>query len=115
MSDQNKKAIVEEYAENILKSVATMNSSERTAFIEKIKSCFKEQYKNKGDILIRRMGLSESGRPETLQQIADSYGVSRERIRQLEMKGMRSLKSRLKKECPVSLYQSKMDEYVIQN
>lgn len=42
------------------------------------------------------MGLLEGTTPETLQQSADTYGVSRERIRQLELKGMRSLKSRLK-------------------
>ena len=34
------------------------------------------------DILIRRLGFETS--PETLQEVADDYGVTRERIRQIE-------------------------------
>jgi hypothetical protein len=42
-----------------------------------------------GDVLCRRMGL---GRPsETLQEIADTYGLTRERIRQIEANNVRRI------------------------
>jgi DNA-directed RNA polymerase delta subunit/uncharacterized tellurite resistance protein B-like protein len=44
------------------------------------------------DVLVRRIGLE--GHPiETLQDIADSYAVSRERVRQLESRGKRKIRS----------------------
>lgn len=42
-----------------------------------------------GDILSRRMGLDRA--PETLQEIADTYGVTRERIRQIEAKTIKKI------------------------
>lgn len=42
------------------------------------------------DIITRRFGLN--GVEETLQSIGESYGITRERIRQLEEKAMKSLK-----------------------
>ena len=41
------------------------------------------------DILTRRMGLARS--PQTLQAIADDYGITRERIRQIESKVVEQL------------------------
>ncbi len=42
-----------------------------------------------GDILRRRMGLN--GRPETLAGVGDLYGLTRERIRQIEAKTLKRL------------------------
>jgi hypothetical protein len=42
-----------------------------------------------GDILARRMGLSRQS--ETLQEIADTYGITRERVRQIESKTVRKI------------------------
>ncbi|UFN51596.1 sigma-70 family RNA polymerase sigma factor (plasmid) [Roseomonas sp. OT10] len=42
-------------------------------------------------ILKRRFGV-DTGRPETLEEIGRSYNVTRERIRQIEAKGLRRLK-----------------------
>jgi len=42
-------------------------------------------------IINMRYGLTD-GQPKTLQQIGDLFGVSRERIRQLEGKALRRLK-----------------------
>jgi RNA polymerase primary sigma factor len=52
-------------------------------------------------IIEMRYGLLD-GKPKTLQQIGDIYGVSRERIRQIERKILRKLKhpSRLKQVFP---------------
>ncbi len=46
----------------------------------------------KRDIVRRRFGLS--GREETLQEIGDDYGITRERIRQIEEKALRILRGR---------------------
>lgn len=43
------------------------------------------------DVLILRFGL-DGGSPKTLQEIADMYGITRERIRQLEAKGLRRIR-----------------------
>lgn len=44
------------------------------------------------DVLVRRIGL-EGSPIETLQEIADSYDVSRERVRQLESRGKRKIRN----------------------
>ena len=43
------------------------------------------------DILRRRTGMNEEQRAETLEEIADSYGLTRERIRQMEAKALNKL------------------------
>ena len=44
------------------------------------------------EVLSLRYGLDD-GRSKTLQEIANEFGVSRERIRQIEVKGLRKLKN----------------------
>ena len=48
------------------------------------------------DIITRRYGL-EDGRQQTLQEIAENHDVSRERIRQLQVKTVRRMKNRRRK------------------
>lgn len=43
------------------------------------------------NVIILRFGL-ESGRPMTLEEIGKEYGISRERIRQVEAKAIRKLR-----------------------
>ena len=43
-------------------------------------------------IVSRRFGMKD-GHPETLDKIAETYGISRERIRQIQVKAMRKLKT----------------------
>ncbi len=43
------------------------------------------------DIIRRRFGLDPSNYPETLQEIADDYDVSRSRIQQIENRALRQL------------------------
>ena len=41
------------------------------------------------DILTRRFGLVNNGQPQTLEQIGEALGVTRERIRQIETRALR--------------------------
>ena len=47
------------------------------------------------DVISRRFGLKKANR-ETLQVIGDGYGITRERVRQIEWDGFKRLKSALK-------------------
>lgn len=51
---------------------------------------------NEKDILIKRFGL-HGELPKTLQEIGREYGLSRERIRQLEVSGLRKLRHPLRR------------------
>ena len=48
------------------------------------------------DIILRRFGL-KTGRPETLEAIGQSYGITRERVRQIENHILKNLKADLAK------------------
>lgn len=52
---------------------------------------FKEREKN---IIILRYGLNPDGKAHTLEQIAKKYGMSRERVRQIEGKAFRKLRKK---------------------
>lgn len=43
------------------------------------------------DILARRYGLTETGTVETLESVGKSYGITRERVRQIENHALRSI------------------------
>jgi len=53
--------------------------------------------KRQREILVERFGLKD-GEIKTLQAIGDSFGITRERVRQIESQGMEKLKSFLNKE-----------------
>ena len=50
------------------------------------------------DVLIKRYGLDNNGDKKTLDDIGNEYGVSRERIRQIENRALSKLKRRCKTE-----------------
>lgn len=49
---------------------------------------------NERDIMIKRYNLDDSGKPVTLKNIGQQYGVSAETIRQVELRVLRKLQSR---------------------
>lgn len=49
------------------------------------------------DILVRRFQLSQNPRKETLKQIGDDYGITRERVRQIEKDSINKIKNQIEK------------------
>lgn len=69
---------------------------------------FKETLKGKELYIYQNRLLAES--PETLQEIGDKYGITRERTRQIEERLLRKIKDFLKEEIPgIEDYQIKFD------
>ena len=52
------------------------------------------------DVVVRRFGLEEGTR-ETLESIGSSYGITRERVRQIEAGGISKIKNKVKEDNPV--------------
>ena len=60
------------------------------------------------DVLIMRYGLNEDGQKKTLEEIGNRYGVSRERIRQIENRAI----SKLKKLCKNNNFNKNLKHYI---
>lgn len=60
------------------------------------------------DVLIMRYGLNEDGQKKTLEEIGNRYGVSRERIRQIENRSI----SKLKKLCKNNNFNKNLKHYI---
>lgn len=58
----------------------------RICLVDSVGQCLAYLSERDADILVRRFGLLDE--PETLDSIAQSYGVTRERIRQMEKKAL---------------------------
>lgn len=55
------------------------------------------------DVLVRRFGL-ETGKRETLESIGNSYGITRERVRQIESDGLSKISRKAEKDHKVFQY-----------
>ena len=67
-----------------------INTTLRKELIDVMNSALTEREQ---DILRMRTGF-DSGEPMTLEEVGKKYGVTRERIRQVQAKGLRKLRSR---------------------
>lgn len=69
---------------------------------QKIEEVFSSLESREADILRRRYGLT-TGRPQTLEEVGKVYGLSKERIRQIEEKALKKLRNPMRanilKEC----------------
>lgn len=63
------------------------------------------------DVVRRRFGMI--GRPETLEELGQAYGVTRERIRQIEAKAIRLMKQRVRRRMSRALIQHGADLWAL--
>lgn len=92
--------------EELLPEDYVMNNNLRDKLLEMISS-FSDRER---DVIMLRFGFYD-GKPRTLEEVGQKYGVTRERIRQIESKALRKLKhpARIKK------LEGYYDEYSIKN
>ncbi|MBR6126321.1 sigma-70 family RNA polymerase sigma factor [bacterium] len=76
-------------------TIAPDNMVSQESMIDDIKSMLGQLSQKERDVLILRFGLNSDGNKKTLDEIGSIYGVSRERIRQIENRAI----SKLKKLC----------------
>ena len=76
-------------------SIAPDNRVSQENLFEDIRKMLNQLSPKERDVLILRYGLDNNGSKKTLDEIGSQYGVSRERIRQIENRAM----SKLKKLC----------------
>lgn len=68
------------------------------SMLEDIKKMLNQLMPKERDVLIMRYGLNNDGTKKTLDEIGSQYGVSRERIRQIENRAISKLKKMCKNE-----------------
>ena len=68
------------------------------SLLEDIRNILNQLSPKERDVLILRFGLDTDGGKKTLDEIGTSYGVSRERIRQIETRAISKLKKLCKNE-----------------
>ena len=76
-------------------TIAPDNIVSQESLLEDIKNMLDQLSQKERDVLILRFGLNNDGNKKTLDEIGTIYGVSRERIRQIENRAI----SKLKKLC----------------
>ena len=76
-------------------TIAPDNIVSQESMLEDIKNMLDQLSQKERDVLILRFGLNNDGNKKTLDEIGSIYGVSRERIRQIENRAI----SKLKKLC----------------
>ena len=76
-------------------TIAPDNMVSQESMLEDIKNMLEQLSQKERDVLILRFGLNNDGNKKTLDEIGTIYGVSRERIRQIENRAI----SKLKKLC----------------
>lgn len=76
-------------------TIAPDNLVSQESMLDDIKDMLEQLSQKERDVLILRFGLNSDGNKKTLDEIGSIYGVSRERIRQIENRAI----SKLKKLC----------------
>ena len=89
-------------------TIAPDNIVSQESMIDEIKNMLEQLSQKERDILILRFGLNSDGQKKTLDEIGSIYGVSRERIRQIENRAI----SKLKKLCKNRNLTSGLKNYI---
>ena len=77
--------------------------------LEDVRKMLNQLNPKEKDVLIMRYGLDNNGQKKTLDEIGQRYGVSRERIRQIETRAIAKLKKLCKKE---RIYSINLKNYI---
>jgi RNA polymerase primary sigma factor len=89
-SDRMSEVVADSHAEAPFERLARSNDSEM------LKEALSNLTEREQDVLKLRFGLDDK-RPLTLEEIGERYGLTRERIRQIEGQGLKKLRSRITK------------------
>ena len=89
-------------------TIAPDNIVSQESMLEDIKNMLDQLSQKERDVLILRFGLNNDGNKKTLDEIGSIYGVSRERIRQIENRAI----SKLKKLCKNKNLTSGLKNYI---
>ncbi len=89
-------------------TIAPDNIVSQESMIDDIKNMLEQLSQKERDVLILRFGLNTDGNKKTLDEIGSIYGVSRERIRQIENRAI----SKLKKLCKNKNLTSGLKNYI---
>lgn len=91
--DKDGMSLVDTFADE---TIHVIESIEKKQMADKLRSVLAQLNPRYKDIVMRRFGLGETqelnGQEETLNDVSQDYGVSRQRIDQIEKKALRQLK-----------------------
>lgn len=89
-------------------TIAPESLVSQESMLDDIKNMLEQLSQKERDVLILRFGLNNDGNKKTLDEIGSIYGVSRERIRQIENRAI----SKLKKLCKNKNLTSGLKNYI---
>lgn len=89
-------------------TIAPESIVSQESMLDDIKNMLEQLSQKERDVLILRFGLNNDGNKKTLDEIGSIYGVSRERIRQIENRAI----SKLKKLCKNKNLTSGLKNYI---
>lgn len=98
LGDEDGSNLLDVLSENKLRPEEEFGNAETAFLIRKKLTAFASQLKDKERRIFELRLMSE--KPATLQEIGQSYGISRERVRQIEERLKKRLKEFLKSEIP---------------
>ena len=75
--------------------------AELNSNVEVLEKLLSKLNRREQSIVRRRFGLTRESKPETLEKIGDSFGITRERIRQIESAALRKLRFWMAKEMKI--------------
>lgn len=82
-------------------AVRTKQNTKKTTFEQLVQEVLVELDQRSQDVIKRRFGL-ESGNYETLENIGKEYGITRERVRQIELQAKKTVAKRLSQLAPAA-------------
>jgi len=89
LNDDGDLTLSDRVADDALDPVDAAVASDLPVQVERLLSCLDDRERR---ILVLRFGLDGNGEPRTLEDVASSFGLTRERIRQIEAKAMSKLR-----------------------